>query len=49
VWTLAGHENLLVTDPGRWARGYEELVGAGLAEEGQDPAEWFTNEFVEAL
>ena len=49
VWTLAGHENLLVTDPGRWARGYEELVGAGLAEEGEDPAEWFTNEFVEAL
>ena len=49
VWTLAGHENVLVTDPDRWARGYEELVNAGLAEEGEAPEQWFTNEFVEAL
>ncbi len=46
VWTAAGEENLLLTVPERWHRGYEELVAAGLAEPGASPDEWFTNEFV---
>ena len=47
VWTAGGRENLLLTQPERWATGYRELVAAGLAEPGKMPAEWFTNELVE--
>lgn len=49
VWTAAGRENLLLTEPQRWTAGYEELVAADLAEPGASPDEWFTNDLVERL
>jgi NitT/TauT family transport system substrate-binding protein len=48
IWTADGRDNLLRTSPDAWLRGYEELVAAGLAESGHEPAAWFTNEFVPA-
>jgi NitT/TauT family transport system substrate-binding protein len=48
AWTLAGDENIMRTDPDRWRRGYEELVGAGQVGAGHDPEAWYTNEFVPA-
>jgi NitT/TauT family transport system substrate-binding protein len=49
VWTAGGRENLLLTVPERWTAGYEELVAAGLAESGESPEQWFTNELVAQL
>lgn len=48
AWTSAGVDNILRTDADRWRAGYEELVRAGLAEAGLDPAAWFTNALVPA-
>jgi NitT/TauT family transport system substrate-binding protein len=47
VWTSAGREAVLRTVPERWARGYEEIVAAGIAQGGAQPEQWFTNELVE--
>lgn len=47
AWTSAGREALLRTVPERWARGYEEVVAAGIAQAGAMPEQWFTNELVE--
>jgi len=46
IWTGEGRENLLRTVDASWQRGYDELVQAGLAEAGHDPAAWYTNELV---
>lgn len=46
IWTADGRENLMRTSADSWRRGYEELVGAGLAEGGHDASAWFTNELV---
>ena len=46
VWTKEGRENVLLTVPESWDRGYEELVRAGRVEGGRDPSEWFTNALV---
>jgi NitT/TauT family transport system substrate-binding protein len=43
----ANDAGLLVTDTDRWAAGYEELVGSGLADSGGDPAAWVDNSYVE--
>ena len=48
VWTSEGMENVLRTVPENWQRSYAELVAAGQAEAGKNPAEWFTNELVPA-
>lgn len=48
IWTGEGRENLLRTVEANWQRGYDELVQAGLAEAGHDPAAWYTNELVRA-
>jgi NitT/TauT family transport system substrate-binding protein len=47
VWTSAGRESVLRTVPERWARSYQELIAAGIADAGANPEQWFTNEFVE--
>jgi ABC-type nitrate/sulfonate/bicarbonate transport system substrate-binding protein len=46
AWTAAGSGNVMRTVPDRWQLGYEELVSAGLAEAGRNPAEWFTNDLL---
>ena len=46
IWTGEGRENVLRTVADSWQRGYDELVRAGLAEGGHDPAAWYTNELV---
>lgn len=46
IWTAEGRENLLRTLESSWQRGYDELVGAALADPGHDPTAWYTNEFV---
>lgn len=46
-WTLDGPENVLRTTEDRWQGVYDELVEAGSLEPGQDPSEWFSNEFVD--
>ena len=47
-YTAAGIENVMRTDAARWHAGYDELVGAGRIEGGDDPGRWFTNELVPA-
>lgn len=49
IWTAEGRENLMRTLAESWQRGYEELIGAGLAEAGHDASAWYTNEFVSGL
>jgi NitT/TauT family transport system substrate-binding protein len=46
IWTGEGRENLMRTVDSSWRRGYDELVQAGLAEDGHNPSEWYTNELV---
>lgn len=46
VWTAAGRDNVLKTVPSTWQKGYQELVDAGLAKGGKNPADWFMNELV---
>lgn len=46
IWIGEGRENLLRTVEANWQRGYDELVQAGLAADGHDPAGWYTNELV---
>lgn len=43
--TAAGADKVATTDPATWTETYQELVGAGLLEDGQKPEEWFTNDF----
>ena len=44
AWTADGRQNVLRTIPERWHDAYGELVAAGHAARGKDPADWFTNE-----
>lgn len=46
AWTAAGRDNVMRTVPDRWQLGYKELVAAGQAEAGRNPAEWFTNDLL---
>jgi NitT/TauT family transport system substrate-binding protein len=46
IWTRDGRDNLMRTIDASWQSGYDELVQAGLAESGHDPALWYTNELV---
>lgn len=46
IWTAEGRENVMRTVDESWRRGYNELVSAGLAQAGRDPAAWYTNELV---
>lgn len=46
VWAADGPHNVLRTMPEKWQATYEELVDAGLAAGGRDPADWFTNDLV---
>lgn len=48
IWTGEGRDNVLRTVADSWQRGYDELVRAGLAQGGHDPAAWYTNELVPA-
>jgi len=48
VWAADGHHNVLRTMPEEWHATYDELVVAGLAAGGKDPAGWFTNELLPA-
>lgn len=48
IWTAEGRENVLRTVRDSWQRGYDELVQSGLAEGGQDPTAWYTNELIPA-
>jgi NitT/TauT family transport system substrate-binding protein len=49
LWTSRGRESVLLTDPERWASGYQELVDVGFVEHGAIAERWFTNELVEML
>lgn len=47
MWTGGDDpQPLLVTDEDTWLAGYEELVDAGLAEPGADPAAWIDNSLI---
>lgn len=44
-WTAHGYDSLLETNPQRWAATYQDMVAAGVVDEGLDPKAWYTNEF----
>lgn len=44
-WLLEGRENLLKTVPQKWKAAYQEMVQAGMVPDGENPQEWFTNEY----
>jgi hypothetical protein len=46
AWTADGRQNVLRTIPERWHDAYGELVAAGHAVRGKDPADWFTNKLL---
>jgi NitT/TauT family transport system substrate-binding protein len=46
IWTAEGRNNVMRTVDATWRQGYDELVQAGLAEAGKDPAAWYTNELL---
>jgi NitT/TauT family transport system substrate-binding protein len=46
IWTAEGRNNVMRTVDAVWRQGYDELVKAGLAEAGRDPAAWYTNELL---
>jgi NitT/TauT family transport system substrate-binding protein len=45
-WTAHGSDSLLQTDPAQWAGSYQEMVTAGLVDDGMNPADWYTNDLV---
>jgi NitT/TauT family transport system substrate-binding protein len=45
-WTAHGSGALLRTDPQQWTSSYDELAAAGMVEEGMNPDDWYTNDFV---
>jgi NitT/TauT family transport system substrate-binding protein len=46
-WLLEGQENLLRTVPETWQKVYDQLLEIDVAESGQDPSAWFTNDLIE--
>lgn len=44
LWTADGEAPLLTTDGDDWAEGYDELVDAGMIDDGLDPGEWISND-----
>src|SRR3954453_20184141 len=44
-WTAAGDDQIARTVPDQWQTVYKEMSGAGFVPEGQNPKDWFTNDF----
>ncbi|MQA32862.1 ABC transporter substrate-binding protein [Modestobacter roseus] len=45
-WTAAGEEELGAVVPDQWDAVYQEMVDGGFIEDGLEPSEWYTNEFL---
>lgn len=44
IWTANGSDWIVKTKPEQWQVTYQEMVSAGLVDEGMDPQNWYTNE-----
>lgn len=44
-WTAAGDDQIARTVPEQWQKVYKEMSGAGFVPEGQNPKDWFTNDY----
>ena len=44
-WTAAGDDQIARTVPAQWKKVYGEMSGAGFVSKGQNPQDWYTNDF----
>jgi NitT/TauT family transport system substrate-binding protein len=44
-WTTAGDDQIARTVPDQWKTVYKEVSGAGFVPKGQNPKDWYTNDF----
>ncbi len=45
-WTAAGEDQIGATVPEQWEAVYQEMVDSGFIEDGLDPSEWYSNDFL---
>ena len=44
-WTAGGDDKIAATVPDQWEKVYKEMSGAGFVPKGQNPKDWYTNDF----